>query len=1196
MATLRTNLQDIATFQAILDSTDVSAALDAAIIQLDASFNEFDTGTPIVTSITNARITGFISGAGTFVFDGSGFLTSVWTVTHFRYNDNFPVATLDAFGNVRITASSESGSFTRLIYDSANLDFDIRGNFNIQTDVLSITSFSLSLTGPPSVSLSLQGALVVDANNQLSGTLTGLSLEVDGQYIQVTGLNKVPVSILESNDAAQILASLLDGNDTIFAEGLNQTLDGFGGNDLIIGGAGDDSLIGGTGNDTLNGGAGTDTIDGGEGNDVILIDTAGHHGAGENIDGGNGTDTIRFTSTIAGATLTLSGQVTAIEQVVIGTSTGVTTGTTALNVDAAGVGSSLTIVGNAGANNLTGTSFDDLLLGNNGNDILQGLDGNDTLDGGAGADTMVGGPGDDTYTVDHFSDSVTELAGEGTDTVRINRNIDLNLAPFTEIENAVLLGSGALSAAGDDGDNVLTGNVANNVLTGRGGDDTLIGGAGNDTLDGGSGADSIDGGLGNDVIVIADAADHGAGEAIDGGAGTDVIRFTSTTANQVLVLSAGVMLVESVVIGTAAGATTGTIALDVDASAVPGRLTITGNNGANTIIGTGLADVLNGNGGNDSLDGGAGSDTLNGGAGNDTLVGGTGNDRMLGGGGNDSYFVDVSGDVVIEEAGGGVDTVFSAATYVLGANVENLTLTGNANINGTGNGLNNALTGNDGANVLNGGSGNDTIIGGAGEDTVVGGLGNDRIEMLVTAGDVDVIDAGSGNDTLVLSGAVDGDGVVVVDLSSLIDQVTRIGTADPEPRVQKGFEHLDASGLGSSVNATGSAGANLLIGSSGADTLVGGAGNDTINGGAGADSMSGGDGNDFFQIGSAAEHGAAEVIDGGAGADAIYFAGGDGETLLLSNQVTGIEQVVVGTVPGFVAPQGITNAGVDASAVGNALTITGNNGANTITGTAFSDMLNGNGGDDRLDGGAGNDTINGGAGNDTLDGGTGSDRLLGGAGNDNYFVDSPGDVVIEALNSGTDKVFASINYTLGANLESLELTGVVDLNGTGNGLGNAITGNSGNNTLSGLGGNDTLDGGAGVDILLGGDGNDTLVWDILDASVHGGAGTDTLRIDGAGVVVDLAGRAGSQIRDVEVINLIGSGDNTLTLSLNEVLAISSTTNVLRIDGNAGDSVNAADAGSWVQGVDVVIGGNTYHSFTQGLGTLLVDSDIDGIFL
>ena len=54
----------------------------------------------------------------------------------------------------------------------------------------------------------------------------------------------------------------------------------------------------------------------------------------------------------------------------------------------------------------------------------------------------------------------------------------------------------------------------------------------------------------------------------------------------------------------------------------------------------------------------------------------------------------------------------SGVSYTLGTNVENLTLTGTGNINGTGNTLNNTLTGNTGDNVLNGGAGNDTLTGG----------------------------------------------------------------------------------------------------------------------------------------------------------------------------------------------------------------------------------------------------------------------------------------------------------------------------------------------------------------------------------------------------------------------------------------------------------------------------------------------------
>ena len=108
-----------------------------------------------------------------------------------------------------------------------------------------------------------------------------------------------------------------------------------------------------------------------------------------------------------------------------------------------------------------------------------------------------------------------------------------------------------------------------------------------------------------------------------------------------------------------------------------------------------------------------------GGGGNDTLNGGAGNDTMLGGAGNDTYVVDAAGDVVTELAGEGTDIVQSGINYTLGANVENLTLTGSASVNGAGNALNNTLTGNIGDNLLEGAAGNDTLNGGAGNDTML---------------------------------------------------------------------------------------------------------------------------------------------------------------------------------------------------------------------------------------------------------------------------------------------------------------------------------------------------------------------------------------------------------------------------------------------------------------------------------------------
>ena len=139
-------------------------------------------------------------------------------------------------------------------------------------------------------------------------------------------------------------------------------------------------------------------------------------------------------------------------------------------------------------------------------------------------------------------------------------------------------------------------------------------------------------------------------------------------------------------------------------------LTLTGDDGDNTLTWTGASGI--------TLDGGTGNDTLSGGDGHDVLIGGTGNNVLKGGKGNDLYIIDNADDVVIEEAGGGSDTVMSSASYTLGEHLENLTLTGDSNIDGTGNDADNRLVGNRGNNILDGGTGADTLIGGAGDDTI----------------------------------------------------------------------------------------------------------------------------------------------------------------------------------------------------------------------------------------------------------------------------------------------------------------------------------------------------------------------------------------------------------------------------------------------------------------------------------------------
>jgi Ca2+-binding RTX toxin-like protein len=143
-----------------------------------------------------------------------------------------------------------------------------------------------------------------------------------------------------------------------------------------------------------------------------------------------------------------------------------------------------------------------------------------------------------------------------------------------------------------------------------------------------------------------------------------------------------------------------------------------------------------------------------GGEGNDTLdATGQGPDNLFGGIGNDVYIVDSIGDNLVEDAlNGGIDTVRSSVNYTLDANVENLVLTGIANISGNGNALNNEITGNSGSNNLSGGAGNDTINGGAGNDNMSGGAGNDS---MIGGSGSDTLAGGAGNDVLIDGGGND---------------------------------------------------------------------------------------------------------------------------------------------------------------------------------------------------------------------------------------------------------------------------------------------------------------------------------------------------------------------------------------------------------------------------------------------------------
>lgn len=290
--------------------------------------------------------------------------------------------------------------------------------------------------------------------------------------------------------------------------------------------------------------------------------------------------------------------------------------------------------------------------------------------------------------------------------------------------------------------------------------------------------------------------------------------------------------------------------------------TINGTNGNDILNGIvdgwffDLPDTINGLNGDDVLNGLGTNDTLNGGNGNDALNGGAGADTMHGGDGSDTYYVDNVGDVVGEyynDALGGVDSVFSSVSYSLspgtvaggqGYGIENLTLTGSANINATGNGNDNILTGNSGNNILYGLAGNDALNGGAGADAMYGGIGNDTY-YVDSISDQVIEYANQGTDLVYSSVSTS-----IKWLPDNVENLTLTGTA----YYGNGNDLNNVISGNNFANALyGYGGNDALYGYGGNDSLIGSDGNDSLTGGSGVDTLWGGTGADKFIFNSLSE-------------------------------------------------------------------------------------------------------------------------------------------------------------------------------------------------------------------------------------------------------------------------------------------------------------------------------------------------------
>ncbi|QSL95137.1 M10 family metallopeptidase C-terminal domain-containing protein [Ectopseudomonas toyotomiensis] len=732
-------------------------------------------------------------------------------------------------------------------------------------------------------------------------------------------------------------------------------------------------------------------------------------------------------------------------------------------------------------------------IGSDHDDTLIGNSADNVLDGGKGEDTLRGGAGNDTYYVDMPGDREF-----------YDRVIEYSGEGYDRI---ILRGSSTgffgerftLSSNVEEVDASQTSNVAL-VLNGNASANRIIGNAANNVLDGGAGADTLIGGAGSDTYVVDNLGDVVAELADEG---TDLVQ---------------------VAIATAGG--TYTLGEHVENATLA-------NNVAFNLTGNELANVLIGNAANNLLDGGAGADTMNGGAGDDT------------------YIVDNSGDVIIDSSG--VDSVRASASYVLGSGLENLLLTGNQAISGTGNGLANVLDGsqNSAANELRGLGGNDTYIVGFG-DMVIEQV-NDGIDLvqafvsynlgdnlenlsllgsdhLTATGNAlantllgndgnNVLDGGAGVDTL---RGGKGDDTYIVDLTTdnlLEDQILenagegmdtlmlRGGNADlASPAMialMANLEALDASATGQlRVNLSGNALNNRLVGNAADNRLDGGAGTDILIGGAGRDTY---------------------VVDNLS--DVVVE---------LADEGTDLVQVAIATAGGtYTLGEHVENATL------------ANNVAFNLTGNELANVLIGNAANNVLDGGAGVDTMDGGAGNDT------------------YIVDDSGDVIIDS--AGVDSVRASASYVLGSGLENLTLLGSDHLGGTGNGQANLIIGNEGNNVL---------DGGAGVDTLRGGKGDDAYIVDLtvrnaLEDKIleNLNEGSDTLQLRGGNAALTTLATI-ALANNVENLDASATGSTRLNLTgntLNNVLTGNAADN--RLDGGAGTDILIGGAGSDTYVVD-----------------------------
>ena len=786
-------------------------------------------------------------------------------------------------------------------------------------------------------------------------------------------------------------------------------------------------------------------------------------------------------------------------------------------------------------------------VGNELNNTITGTAYSNFLDGGAGTDSLVGGTGDDTYIVDttrtnyrwdespelwNFLDTVTELSGGGYDAI-IAKDVYSATLP-DHVEKLIVQGTLVFTFSFNLTEDVrrkLTGNALDNVI-----DATYLSGGGM-----GEGYTSVDGTDLGEVVI-------------DGGAGADLMigsdektRFVIDNAGDVVVSNSAITRIES------------SISYSLAPTFQDLKLV-----GSAAISGTGNAL-------NNKLDGSANSAA----------------NLLIGGAGNDTYTLG-TGDVAQEAVGEGIDTVRTNVSWTLGANIENLTLTGTGYINGIGNELDNIIIGTN-VDAIGGGGGN-RLVGAGGNDQLLGGSGNDVYDDFSEISGQDVINDSSG-----ISDAIEFADNANVNVEQM--QFSRSGddllmTIDGQNsiRVQSWYASSNNVIERMVVNRDGLAyfytSAQMQSRADGVNAgPVVGALYDQY-GEVGQPLVFQLEFNSFYDLESQFSMSyAATLSDGSPLPGWLSF---DSATRTFS-----------GTPPqGSIGSLAVKIVATDAeglSANGSFAIdiqqgpIVGTPGNDVLNGDAADNIIYGLEGDDVINGLDGYDILVGDPGNDYLDGGAGADEMYGGVGNDTYIVDNTADYVEEYAGEGVDEIRSFITFSLPTDpgydeFENLTLIGSAAINGTGNTLDNVLTGNGGNNTLTGLAGNDTLDGGsAGTDVLRGGVGNDTYI---------------VART--TGITITENANEGTDQVNASVTYTLGSNLENLTLTT--TAAINGTGNTLDnvLTGNGGNNTltglagnDTLDGGS--AGTDVLRGGvgNDTYIVARTTGITITENANEG---